>query len=285
QAHSNTILKILEKRFVLTDLTKSLVVDNAKYFDSNYFNNMINKMGIKLKYISPHHPSSNACERANRTIRTLISMSIDEDHQNQWVDKLPAVELAMRTAINSTTGFSPAELYLGRTISLPVDNIMNNLRELDTKKVEGDRKRYHKDQADSQKNNFVLAAERIANMQKKNSDYYNEKRRDLKFEIGDKVLLKDFPYATKDKNRQVKMMPKFCDEIFTIGKIFSPLTYELIGENGKIRGWHHIFNLKKYNTCNPDPVLPIANTYDPDKVEILHKEIDIDLNLCNFSTM
>src|SRR5437016_1852485 len=75
KANSRTILKKLEKIFGLTGLPKSLVVDNAKYFDSNYFNNMINKMGIILKYISPHHPSSNACERANRTIRTLISRS------------------------------------------------------------------------------------------------------------------------------------------------------------------------------------------------------------------
>src|SRR5207253_8872535 len=83
----------------------------------------------------------------------------------------------------------------------------------------------------------------------------------------------------------VNMMPKFCDEIFTIGKIFSPLTYELIGNNDKSRGWHHIFNLKKYNTRNPDPVLPIAKTYDHDKVEIIDTELEINVNFCNFSIM
>src|SRR5207237_3395896 len=108
-------------------------------------------------YISPYHPPSNACERANKTVRTMMAMAIDQKDQVNWVEQLPAIELAMRTAINESTGYSPAELYLGRMLKLPIDNILQQMK--DESEQESEFKTL------GLKEKFSLAANRIAESQ------------------------------------------------------------------------------------------------------------------------
>src|SRR5437868_9659653 len=129
KATSKNIIRRLIKIFSTTGYPKYLVADNAKYFINKQFKIWIANQGIKMKYVSPYHPSSNACERANRTVRTMLTISIDQDYQTDWVEQLPSIELAMRSAINETTGYSPAELYLGRSIKLPIDNILSKIKD------------------------------------------------------------------------------------------------------------------------------------------------------------
>src|SRR5437868_9342049 len=93
---------------------------------------------------------------------------------------------------------------------------------------------------------FATTMIRMTNCQKKNSYYYNKKRKDVEFFKGDKVLLKNHIHGSKEKNIQLKLTPKYKDNVFVIGKKYSPLTYELLDLNGKSKGWNHIFNLKLY---------------------------------------
>src|SRR5437868_15236274 len=229
KATSKNIIRRLIKIFSTTGYPKYLVADNAKYFINKIFRTWVANQGIKMKYVSPYHPSSNACERANRTVRNMLSIMIGEDNHAKWVEQLSAIELALRTAINSSTGFSPAELYLGRRLKLPIDNVLERIGATGKRENELTNEEV-----------FGRVTERVAKRQKANAYYYNRKRNDVTFQTGDKVILKNGPLSVQAQGIQAKLLPKYRTEIYVIGKVYSPLTYELLDDKNISCGWHHI---------------------------------------------
>jgi hypothetical protein len=73
---------------------------------------------------SPYHPQSDGLvERMNRTIEAMISMFVSPG-QRDWDEFLPYIMMAYRSAVHSTTGYSPNRMMLGREVELPIDLII-----------------------------------------------------------------------------------------------------------------------------------------------------------------
>jgi len=61
---------------------------------------------------------ANPVERANRNLKQLIVSYIQDNHQ-KWDEYLNEIQFALNTAVQNSTGFSPAYLNFGREPILP----------------------------------------------------------------------------------------------------------------------------------------------------------------------
>ncbi|KAL7291585.1 hypothetical protein TKK_0014628 [Trichogramma kaykai] len=87
--------------------------DNGKEFDNKLLASVLQEYGIKHETTAPYHPQSNAVERSNKTLKTMISIFVKNDHWD-WDLHVHEFRHAMNTAMQSSTKMSPAFLNYGR---------------------------------------------------------------------------------------------------------------------------------------------------------------------------
>ncbi|UYV68419.1 hypothetical protein LAZ67_5004277, partial [Cordylochernes scorpioides] len=103
------------KRIVLRHgAPKILISDRGSSFLSKLLTQVLKICNTIHKKTTSYHPQTNGqTERMNRTLTDMISMYIDEKHQN-WDEILPFVTFAYNSSVQETTGYSPYFLIHGR---------------------------------------------------------------------------------------------------------------------------------------------------------------------------
>ncbi|XP_070140466.1 uncharacterized protein [Drosophila kikkawai] len=76
-------------------------------------------MELHTVLYTPKTRHQNTTERANRTIKSMISQYMNGGPQNAWDQLLPEISLALNSSVSDTTGFSPVFLTQGRESRLP----------------------------------------------------------------------------------------------------------------------------------------------------------------------
>ena len=105
----------LRKLFATHGLPTQVVTDNGAQFTSQEFAEFLKLNGIHHYKSAPYHPATNG--EAERYVQTFKqAMRAAKDDPGTLSTKLMRFLLAYRTTPNATTGVSPAELLLGRTI-------------------------------------------------------------------------------------------------------------------------------------------------------------------------
>ena len=83
-------------------------------------------MGTKLLMSTLFHPQTDGhSERAIRSIGQILRTTVSSD-QKDWKPRLPLVEFALNSSINSSSGFALFELnsgYMPRLVPFPTDGI------------------------------------------------------------------------------------------------------------------------------------------------------------------
>src|SRR5262249_36582523 len=98
----------------LHGLPSSIVSDRDSKFTSKWWTELHRIMGAKLLMSTSFHPQTDgATERMNRSVAQIFRTMISPD-QTDWVAKIPLVEFAINSSVNSTTGFAPFELNYTR---------------------------------------------------------------------------------------------------------------------------------------------------------------------------
>lgn len=70
------------------------------------------------EYTPPYHPQANFVERANRTVKPILTTFVSEN-QRDWDRYLPEFMFALNSIKQDSTGFSPAFLNFGRELPQP----------------------------------------------------------------------------------------------------------------------------------------------------------------------
>jgi hypothetical protein len=161
-------------------LPTSLISDRDSKFTSDFWIELQRALQTHLNMSSAGHAQTDGqTERANRTVIEILRAYISP-HHDDWDQHLVAAEFAYNNSVNATTGFTPFFLNQGQhpvtplslsvppllPLSKPVARFLSEIRE-------------HLSQARS----AILKA------QTEQAKYANEKRRDVSFNIGDRVLL------------------------------------------------------------------------------------------------
>ena len=99
--------------------------DNGVEFVSAIWQEMQNKMGIKLNYTPLYSPQTNGLvERQNSTIKTSLKAALvqmGDDYKERWFDFLPWILLMKRVAFQKELDASPALLTYGTNLAVPGD--------------------------------------------------------------------------------------------------------------------------------------------------------------------
>jgi hypothetical protein len=120
---SNDVANILTNEiFSRYGLPKYIVSDNGPQFVSSVFKGFCESLGLQQNFTANYHPQSNMTERVNRTLKPLIA--IYAEHQpHSWDKEIQQIAFAIRTAVNETTGETPAFMMFGRDLRSPLDTI------------------------------------------------------------------------------------------------------------------------------------------------------------------
>ncbi|MBW0532767.1 hypothetical protein O181_072482 [Austropuccinia psidii MF-1] len=132
----DTAIMIWNKVISHTGLFQTIISDRDPKFTSELWTNLHNLFVIKLSFSTSYHPQTDGlAERMIQTLKDLIRRFCAYDLEfkdsdgctHDWCTFIPALELAYKTSIHSTTGKTQAMLGKGWNPRLPYDTLKKEL--------------------------------------------------------------------------------------------------------------------------------------------------------------
>lgn len=231
--------------FLVHGIPQTIISDNGSQFISHEVQALYTKYNIPQVHLGPVYcPQVNTVERYNRTVITAVSSFVENDHRT-WDVNIHKIQFAMNTSVNESTSYTPFMLVHGREavsdgtiykntsnidelVILPRDNFANELGHL---------KDIYKDVSAS-----------LKKAHDRNIKYYNSKRRNVSFEVGDIIWKRTYKQSAANKYFSSKLAPKY--ERCKVIRKLSPLVYELEDANGKCIGKWHIKDFKSLDVSD-----------------------------------
>ncbi|GFX48509.1 retrovirus-related Pol polyprotein from transposon 412 [Trichonephila clavipes] len=170
-----------------------LMSDDGPQFISDIFENLSERLGIRHVKTVVYRPQSSRTERVNRDLVQMIANYVNEQHDT-WDQILREFAYAIRTAVNETTGKTPAELFLGRKLITPFQKLV--MVSDGTEFAVGDIEIL-----------FEEARQNTETKHEKWKKYYNRRRREVQIKVNDWVLV-----ATHPLNQVRIYRHRKCDE-------------------------------------------------------------------------
>ena len=149
-----------------------IITDRDVRWMAAFFTRFCQLLGVRMCPSSGRHPQTNGlCERANRTIRDVLTTTLGGS--SQWPFFLPLVEIALNSATQRATNCSAYELDYGRDVYF---ELPSNLRASDQTMK-------------SWSEVLLLARRNICRAQARQKLYADRRRRNVHFRVGDNVLV------------------------------------------------------------------------------------------------
>jgi len=216
-------------------LPRVILSDNGTQFTSKHYSDWCNAINIKPFYISAYHPQANATERYNQTIKSMIVATIDKC--KQWDIYIPEIAFALRTAVNDSTGFTPAMMNTGREFRTPFDNLVDvNLPTITDKS----------DLLNRITMVHIIARDNLIYAKSNYLGNYNKTARLRKIEVGDKVLLKSHFLSDGASGFSSKLAPKREGPYLVTNKVSSKSFDLKCLASGQVVNKAHINELTPY---------------------------------------
>lgn len=164
----------------------------------------------------------------NRTLKSMMAAYIDDNHK-KWDRFLPEFRFALNSAIQETTGFSPAELQLGRKLQGPMDKMLPDAASYDVVH------HLHQLQTQAKENSKKAKLRQLRNC--------NKTRREVTFKSKDHVWLRNFPQSAQH-NYSAKLAQRWKGP-YRIFQQLGPLNYRIaLEKTGEDVRTTHVCNLK-----------------------------------------
>lgn len=230
---------------------RTIVSDRDIRFTSGWYDELTNRLGIKLCMSSSNHPQSDGqTESTNKTLIRLLRSYCNID-QDRWDEFLPHIEFVYNSTYQRSIKASPFEIDIGYIPNEPLLATNNELYAQNFSAVE-----YTK--------HLKALTLRTQDLLKENQEimesYANKSRKDTHFEIGEYVLLHRDAYFTG--GRYIKTQPIYIGP-FQIVKI-NGNTCELDLPSSFKK--HRVINIEHIKKYIHDP-----NRY-PNKLPSTHEE-------------
>ena len=194
-------------------------------------------MGTKVHMSTVYHPQTDGqSERTIQTLEDLLRMCV-LDWGGHWVDHLSLVEFAYNNSYQSSIGMAPYEALYGRPCRTP----------LCWTQV-GERSMLGADFVQETTEKIRVLKLNMKEAQDRQKSYADKRRKDIEFEVGDRVYLK--MAMLRGPNRSItetKLSPRYMG-LFRIVERVGPVAYRL--ELPEVmQAFHKVFHVSMLKKC------------------------------------
>ena len=247
----------------------SIISDRDPRFTSRFWKRLMKELGVKLNLSTTFHPQIDG--QSERTIQTLEDMlrSCVLQFKGHWNEYLPLAEFTYNNSYHSSIEMSPYEALYGKQCRTPLCWNETGERKLLGPEII---------QATVDKVNVIRSKLKAA--QDRQKSYADKRRRDLEFEVEDRVFLKLSPWKGVVRfGKRGKLSPRYIGP-FEIVERVGPVAYrlDLPEELSRVHNVFHISMLCKY-IPDPSHVLEAPEielrddlSYEEQPVQILGRE-------------
>ncbi|KAL0549090.1 hypothetical protein IC582_013570 [Cucumis melo] len=219
----------------------SIVSDRDARFTSKFWKGLQTAMGTRLDFSTAFHPQTDGqTERLNQVLEDMLRACALE-FPGSWDSHLHLMEFAYNNSYQATIGMAPFEALYGRCCRSPVCwGEVGEQRLMGPELVQSTNEAIQKIRS------------RMHTAQSRQKSYADVRRKDLEFEIGDKVFLKVAPMKGVLRfERRGKLSPRFVGP-FEILERIGPVAYRL-ALPPSLSTVHDVFHVSMLRKYVPDP--------------------------------
>ncbi|KAL0560261.1 hypothetical protein IC582_000661 [Cucumis melo] len=248
----------------------SIVSDRDARFTSKFWKGLQTAMGTRLDFSTAFHPQTDGqTERLNQVLEDMLRACALE-FPGSWDSHLHLMEFAYNNSYQATIGMAPFEALYGKCCRSPVcwDEV-------------GEQRLMGPELVQSTNEAIQKIRSRMHTAQSRQKSYADVRRKDLEFEVGDKVFLKVAPMKGVLRfERRGKLSPRFVGP-FEILERIGPVAYRLAlpPSLSTVHDVFHVSMLRKYaldpsHVVDYEPLEIDENlSYVEQPVEVLAREV------------
>lgn len=250
KAVASTIVKFVENQvFLVFGVPQYIICDNGTQFAGKIFKGLADKYKVqKIWFNARYHPQANFVERINRTIGTAIRGYIGEN-QRVWDKQIHKIQYALNTSKHEVTGYTPSFINFGRITPINGE-YYGKLESTENLLLLAHTRDQYVNDIRSISEVYESVRDRLHKAYERNANNYNLRRKDIIFNVGDKVWRKNKVLSDASQGFSAKLAPKYIPCV--IRERLSRLIYRLNHINGSDAGTWHVKDLKPYFGSNPD---------------------------------
>ncbi|KAL0559106.1 hypothetical protein IC582_003696 [Cucumis melo] len=219
----------------------SIVSDRDARFTSKFWKGLQTAMGTRLDFSTAFHPQTDGqTERLNQVLEDMLRACALE-FPGSWDSHLHLMEFAYNNSYQATIDMAPFEALYGRCCRSPVCwGEVGEQRLMGPELVQSTNEAIQKIRS------------RMHTAQSRQKSYADVRRKDLEFEMGDKVFLKVAPMKGVLRfERRGKLSPRFVGP-FEILERIGPVAYRL-ALPPSLSTVHDVFHVSMLRKYVPDP--------------------------------
>ncbi|KAK5802657.1 hypothetical protein PVK06_030269 [Gossypium arboreum] len=248
----------------------SVVPDRDPRFTSQFWKKLQEALGTKLHFSTAFHPQTDGqSERIIQILEDMLRCCILE-FSGSWERYLPLIEFAYNNSFQSSIKMAPYEALYGRKCRTPL--FWTEL---------GENKIFGVDLIKDAEQKVKVIRESLKAATDRQKSYADLKRKDIEYQVGDKVFLKVSPWKKILRfGCKGKLSPRFIGP-YEISERVGPVAYRLIlpPELEKIHNVFHVSMLRRYRSdpshvISPSEVEIQADmSYEEEPIRILAREV------------
>ncbi|KAG8474912.1 hypothetical protein CXB51_031631 [Gossypium anomalum] len=248
----------------------SIISDRDPRFTSRFWQKLQDALGTKLNFSTAFHPQTDGqSERVIQILEDMLRCCVLE-FQGSWERYLPLVEFAYNNSYQTSLKMAPYEALYGRKCRTPL-----YWTELKENQI------YGVDLIKETEEKVKVIRDCLKAVSDRQKSYADLKRKDIEFQVGDKVFLKVSPWKKVLRfGRKGKLSPRFIGPYEVIEKV-GPVAYRLAlpPELEKIHDVFHVSMLRRYRSDPSHVVSPTEielqpdMTYEEEPIKILAREV------------
>jgi len=202
----------------LHGIPESILSDRDPRFTAHFWRALWDQLGTRLVMSTAYHPQTDGqTERANRTLEEMLRSYVNVN-QNDWDEHLSVLEMAYNNSKQISTGFSPFYLNTGQEVQMPLDLALGAARACKNPEAA--------ERILALRRDLQLAKDSIRKAQQRQGHYVDQHRRDIVFQVGDRVLLSTEHLKLIGENRSIKFANRYIGP-FKIVRVVGQNAYEL----------------------------------------------------------
>ena len=239
-------------------------------YDPRFWKKLQPTLGTRLNFSTAFHPKTDG--QSKRVIQVLEDMfqGCVLDFPRSWDRYIPLMEFSCNNSYQSSIGMAPYEALYGRKcITLVCWTYLNEHKIISPNIVKETEEKVR------------VIQQRLKVSSDRQKSYADLKRKDIEYEVEDKVFLKVSPWIKILRfGKKGKLSPRFIGPYEILEKI-EPVAYclALPPELAKLHNVFHVSMLQKYH-YDESHILPVQDvqvqpyfTYDEEPKAILTREV------------